>query len=60
MTDFEAWMQTMTGYFRNFEAGHLWHRYREEFGVWPTPEMKARGRQMREEYLRGLGMAKGK
>lgn len=46
MDNFEAWFRAKSGLFRNYEIGYFWHWYREEFGEWPTREMKAKGQQI--------------
>jgi hypothetical protein len=46
LPDFEAWMAKMLHYV-HYSDGWFWHAYKEEFGTWPTPEMKRRGLEMR-------------
>ena len=49
MEAFEAWMRTLLHY--PYDDGWFWHQYKAVHGHWPTPKMKARGREMRAEYL---------
>ena len=52
MPEFEEWMRKLLK-FTHYHDNWFWYEYLDEFGEWPTPEMKKRGIQMREEYLNG-------
>ena len=54
MPEFEKWMRLLLHY-THYHDQWFWWQYKDEFGHWPTPEMKARGLEMRAEYA-----AKGK
>ncbi|NBW10813.1 MAG: hypothetical protein EBR82_22575 [Caulobacteraceae bacterium] len=52
MDEFERFMRANV-HFRTYADGWFWHEYKRLHGEWPTPEMKKRGREIREEYRNG-------
>jgi hypothetical protein len=48
---FEAWMRPLLHYIY-YTDSWFWHEYKREHGHWPSLAMKARGLEMRAEWLK--------